>query len=105
EARENGFARGCFSVRGNAVGDCLRPRSIIAYYSSRKLPLLAEDVRQGKRVGCGGDAVETVKGAHERTGASFHRCVKGRQIDLSQGVFGDLHRVVVSSRFGGPISN
>src|SRR5262249_37149816 len=90
-------------VPSEAVGDHLGDGGPVADDEAPEAPLTAEDLFQEAPVGRAGDAVDLVEGGHHRADTGLDGRAEGRQVNLTQGAFGEVHRVVVAAAFGGAV--
>ena len=65
-----------------------------------KTPLFSQHIVQKKPVARRGDAVQVHIRGHQRSGASLHGGMKGRQIDVPQLLVRDVCGVIVAAAFG-----
>ncbi len=92
------LARGNRAGIGHAVGDQFLYRAEIADNQTVEVPLVAQDFREGERIGRRRHAVERVERAHHRRRARVDRRVIRRQVDLAQGQFGHVDSIVFAPR-------
>ncbi len=86
-----------------SVGYQLVHTGIVAHHEAPETPLTAQDVSHQPAVAGSGYAVDLVERGHEGAHACLGGCLVGRQVDVAQGVLGELGGVVVPSRFGSAV--
>ncbi len=101
----DGFSAGFRLRSGDAMVDELTDGIPIANNKAAKFPFAAENVGQGKGICRTGRAVEIVESAHDRAGAGINSRFERRQINLPQGVDGNIHRIVIPAAFGSAVSD
>ena len=96
-ACQEGFSGGGCHIVGDPVIHEFREGGVIAVHNSLKSPFPSQDLRQGKGIGGSGHAIQRIESAHYRGDAFFDGRVEGRQVELTQGVFGKFDRIVIAA--------
>src|SRR5713101_3961141 len=105
DAGQKRLARRSGTVVGNAVCHEFGNGGPIAINESLETPLLPEDLLQSERICGSGDSVQRIERGHDGGRARIHGRVEWRQIKLPQGMFGEFHRIVISTALRRTVAN